>query len=64
MSGEVVLVVLRGFPQASLGFDDQGLLLHGDGLVPHGLGGVLLLVVGLEWRLMKYKAAATVQTLS
>ena len=35
-------VVLRGFPQASLGFDDHGLLL--DGLDTHGLDKVVLLL--------------------
>ena len=29
--GEVVVGMLRGFPQASLGFDDHGLLLDGLG---------------------------------
>ena len=48
MQGEVVSVVLCGFPQASLGFGDQGLLLHDDGLVIHGLGLVVLLLVNVD----------------
>ena len=40
--------MLRGFPQASLGFVDQGLLLHGDGLGIHGLVVVVLLLVTVD----------------